>query len=75
MRMIETFMPIGKFRTDCCRVLDNLKPGEQVVVTSNGQPKAVISAYRKKGPPLRRPQPVDPKLYGDIQSPVLEALE
>jgi antitoxin (DNA-binding transcriptional repressor) of toxin-antitoxin stability system len=53
-------------------LVDRVQSGVQIIFTSHGQPKAVLSAYRPKGKPWRRAEPDDPARYGDLQSPVLE---
>ncbi len=65
-------VPIGKARTDLCALVKRLESGIQIVLTSYGQPKAVLSAYPKAGQPWRVATPDDPKRYGNLQTPVME---
>ena len=65
-------VPIGEGRTDLCQLLKKVEAGVQVVFTSHGKPKAVLSAYRQSGPPWRAEVPDDPERYGDLQAPVME---
>ena len=66
---------VGEGRTDLCRLIKKVEAGAQVILTSHGKPKAVLSAYRNQGVPWRVEKPDDPKGYGDLQSPVLEPLK
>ena len=63
-------VPIGVGRSDLCGLIDRVQTGAQVIFTSHGEPRAVLSAYRPKGKPWRRA--ADPKMFGDLQSPVME---
>jgi prevent-host-death family protein len=65
-------VPIGEGRTDLYQLLKKVEAGAQVVFTSHGKPKAVLSAYRQTGPPWRAEVPDDPERYGDLQAPVME---
>ena len=70
MPMQTLTVPIGAGRSDLCGLVERVQSGDQVVFTSHGQPKAVLTAYRPKCKPWRRK--ADPKMFGDLQSPVLE---
>lgn len=70
MRTIS--VPIGEGRTDLCQLLKKVEAGAQVVFTSHGKPKAVLSAYRQTGPPWRAEVPDDPERYGNLQAPGME---
>ena len=70
MPMKTVTVPIGAGRSDLCGLVDRVQSGVQVIFTSHGKPRAVLSAYREKTKPWRRA--ADPKLFGDLQSPVLE---
>jgi prevent-host-death family protein len=65
-------VPIGEGRTDLCQLVKKAESGVQVILTSHGKPKAVLSAYRQSGPPWRAEIPDDPRRYGDLQAPVME---
>jgi hypothetical protein len=65
-------MPIGVGPTDLCKLIGKVEAGARVILTSHGQPKAVISAYRASGSPWRAETPDNPKLYGGMQSPVMD---
>jgi prevent-host-death family protein len=65
-------VPIGKGRTDLCRLIKKVDAGVQVILTAHGKPKAVLSAYRQSGQLWRVETPDDPKRYGDLQSPIME---
>ena len=69
--MKDILVPIGVGRSDLCGLVARVQDGEaQVIFTSHGKPKAVLNAYREKGKPWRRK--ADPKMFGDLQSPVME---
>jgi prevent-host-death family protein len=70
MPMRTITVAIGAGRSDLCGLIDRVQSGVQVIFTSHGEPKAVLSAYRTRGKPWRRK--ADPKLFGDLQSPVME---
>ena len=53
-------------------LVNQVQSGLQVILTSHGQPKAMLSAYCPTGKPWRVAVPDDPKLHGDLQSPVME---
>ena len=72
MPMKTITVPIGVGRTDLCKLIGKVEAGARVILTSHGQPKAVISAYRAGGSPWRAETPDNPKLYGDMQSPVMD---
>jgi hypothetical protein len=72
MPMKTITVPIGVGRTDLCKLIGKVEAGARVILTSHGQPKAVLSAYRAGGRPWRTETPDDPKRYGDIQSPVMD---
>ena len=63
---------IGAGRADLCKLIEKVEAGARVILTNHGQPKAVISAYRETGKPWRVETPDNPKLYGDLQSPVMD---
>jgi prevent-host-death family protein len=63
---------IGAGRTDLCKLIEKVEAGARVILTNHGQPKAVISAYRETGKPWRVETRDNPKLYGDLQSPVMD---
>ena len=65
-------VPIRTGRANLCQLVEQVQTGVQVILTNHGQPKAVLSAYRAKGKPWRAEAPDDPRLYGDLQSPVME---
>jgi hypothetical protein len=73
MSMNEIIMPIGKGRAILCELSETVQTGVNVVFTSHGKPKAVLSAYRPAGRRWRVSVPDDLARYGDLQSPVLEA--
>ncbi len=72
MSMKDLTMPIGKARSDLCRVVKKVQSGFRVTLTSHGRPKAMIVPVESKGKPWRVETPDDPSRYGDLQSPVLE---
>jgi prevent-host-death family protein len=72
LTMGSIVVSIGEGRTDLCGLIKKVESGHQVVFTSHGKPKAILTAYRKGGPPWRVATPDDPKRYGDLQSPVME---
>jgi prevent-host-death family protein len=72
LRMNTITVSIGAGRTDLCKLIEKVEAGARVILTNHGQPKAVISAYRETGKPWRVETPDNPKLYGDLQSPVID---
>jgi prevent-host-death family protein len=69
--MTDILVPIGAGRSDLCGLIDRVQSGEtRVVFTRHGERKAVLTAYREKGSPWRRK--ADPKMFGDLQTPVME---
>lgn len=72
MPMQTLTVPIGAGRSDLCGLVERVQSGVQVVFTSHGQPKAVLTAWRPHGKPWRVEQADDPARYGDLQSPVME---
>ncbi len=72
MPMKDLTMPIGKARSDLCRVVKKVQSGVRVTLTSHGRPQAVIVPVEKKGKPWRVEKPTDPSHFGDLQSPVMD---
>jgi prevent-host-death family protein len=70
--MITITVSIGAGRTDLCKLIQKVEAGARVILTNHGQPKAVISAYRATVKPWRVETPDNPKLYGDLQSQVMD---
>ena len=68
--MLDILIPIGAGRSDLCGLVDRVQAGGRVVFTAHGKPKAVLTAYRENGKPWRRQ--ADPKMFGDLQTPVME---
>jgi prevent-host-death family protein len=66
------WISIGEGRTDLCKLIKKAETGFQVILTSHGRPKAVLSAYKTQGAPWRMAKPDDPVRYGNLQSPVME---
>ena len=64
-------VPIGRGRTDLCRLIRKVESGVHVIFTSHGKPKAVLTAFREQVKPWRVEKPDDPNRYGDLQSSVL----
>jgi prevent-host-death family protein len=65
-------IPIGQARSDLCEVIKKVQSGIRVTLTSHGRPAAMIVPLEKKGKPWRAAVPSDPKLFGDLQSPVMD---
>ena len=72
MPMKTITVPIAKGRTNLCALVESVQGGDQVILTSHGQPKAVITAFRERGTRWRVAKPDDPKRYGNLQSPVMD---
>jgi prevent-host-death family protein len=72
MSMKNVTMPIGKARSDLCRVIKKVQSGVRVTLTSHGRPQAVIMPIGAESKPWRVDKPDDPSRYGDLQSPVME---
>ena len=76
MPMKTIDVPITQARTDLCALLERVESGNlRVCLTRHGRPSALIIPIPSEGRPWRAEKPTDPKLYGDLQSPVLEAWE
>lgn len=74
MKTIE--VPIGEARSDLCSLIKQLESGDvRICLTSHGKPKALLIPFPTKAVPWRADPPDDPKLYGDLQTPVLEEWE
>ena len=73
MPMKTISVAIGEARSDLCKLVNKVKSGGvRVLLTSHGEPKAVIARYHEQSAPWRVAVPDDPKRYGNLQSPVLE---
>ena len=72
MPMKTISMPIGQARSDLCEVVKKVQAGMRVTLTSHGRPATMIVPLEKKGKPWRVAVPSDPKLFGDLQSPVMD---
>jgi prevent-host-death family protein len=72
MPMKELVMPIGKARSELCDLVKQVQAGARVTLTSHGRPCAMIVLPEKSRKPQRVAVPSDPKLFGDLQSPVME---
>jgi prevent-host-death family protein len=65
-------VPIGVARTNLCDLVDQVKKGVRIVITTHGRPAALLGPVPSSAVPWRVETPDDPKRYGDLQSPVLE---
>ncbi len=65
-------VPIGQARTELCDLVDRVKHGVRVVITTHGRPAAVLGPVPAPSAPWRSEKPDDPARYGDLQSPVME---
>lgn len=65
-------LPIGKARSELCRLVKKVQAGTHITLTSHGRPAAVLVPPGKSNKPWRVEKPDDPKGYGDLQSPVMD---
>jgi len=65
-------VPIAHARNGLCALVKKANSGVRIVLTSYGQPKAVIMPFGAQARPWRTDKPDDPARYGDLQSPVME---
>lgn len=72
MSMKDIMMTIGKGRAILSELSETVKSGVDLIFTSHGKPKALLTAYRPAGRSWRVSVPDDPSRYGDLQTPVLE---
>ena len=72
MPMKELVPPIGKVRREFCRLVKKVQAGDCVTITSHGPPCARLVPLEKSKNVWRVEKPDDPKLFGDLQSPVME---
>ena len=70
--MKDLVMPIGKARSELCDLVKKVQAGARITLTSHGHPAAMIVPVEKNKKPWRVAVPSDPKLFGDLQSPVME---
>jgi prevent-host-death family protein len=65
-------VPIGEAEDRLRELVEEVKHGAKVTITSNGHPEAVLSPVPTPSAPWRVDKPDDPDRYGDLQSPVME---
>jgi prevent-host-death family protein len=70
--MKNVSIPIGKARSDLCRVVKKVQSGVRVTLTSHSRPQAMILPVVAESKPWRVARPDDPCRYGDLQSQVME---
>lgn len=75
MAMKTITAPINVARNEFCDLIKKVQAGARVVLTSYGEPKAVIIPYPRAAEPWRVEVPDDPSRYGDLQKPVMEPWE
>ena len=72
MPMKEITLPIGQARSELCGLVKKVQAGARVTLTSHGRPCAMLVPPEKSKKPGRVAVPSDPKLFGDLQSPVMD---
>lgn len=72
MPMNAISVPIGTARSELCKLIKKVQSGVSVTLTSHGRPQARIVPVAKPNQPGRVDVPSDPKLFGDLQSPILD---
>ena len=72
MPMKEITLPIGQARSELCDLVKKVQAGARVTLTSHGRPCAMLVPPEKSKKPWRVAVPSDPKLFGDLQSPVMD---
>ena len=65
-------IPIGEARTNLCQLVEEVKKGACVVITTHGRPAALLGPLPVAKVPWRVETPDDPSRYGDLQRPVME---
>jgi len=65
-------MPIGRARSELCGLVKKVQAGVRVTLTSHGRAAAMLVPPEKSKKPWRVAVPSDPKLFGDLQSPVMD---
>jgi prevent-host-death family protein len=70
--MKEFTLPIGKARSELCDLVKKVQAGTRVILTSHGQPCAMLVPPEKRKKPGRVAVPSDAALFGDLQSPVMD---
>jgi len=65
-------LPIGKARSELCSLIKKVQSGARITLTSHGRPAAMLVPPEKPKKPWRVAVPSDPKLFGDLQSPVMD---
>lgn len=66
-------VPISRARTELCTLIKRVQSGVRITLTSHGRPAAELVPVEAPPAPWRVELPDDPRQYGDLQSPVLEA--
>jgi prevent-host-death family protein len=72
MGMKTISVPIGEARSELCALVKKVESGMKVVLTSYGEPKAMIVPFPTQARPWRVEKPDDASRYGDLQTPVME---
>ena len=70
--MTTLTLPIGKARSQLCELVKQVQAGARITLTSHGRPAAMLVPLEKPKKPWRVAVPSDPKLFGDLQSPVMD---
>ncbi len=70
--MKAIIVPISEACERLPELVEEVKHGARVTITSNGHPEAVLSSVPTLAAPWRVGMPDDPSRYGDLQSPVME---
>jgi len=72
MGMKTISVPIGEARSELCALIKKVEAGTKIVLTSYGEPKAMIVPFPSKARPWRAEKPDDASRYGDLETPVME---
>jgi len=72
MPMKTLTLPIGKARSELCDLVKKVQAGARITLTSHGRSVAMLVPLEKPKKPWRVAVPSDPKLFGDLQSPVMD---
>ncbi len=68
-------VPIGEARSNLCDLVEQVKNGAQITITTHGRPAALLMPVPATASPWRAEKPDDPARYGDLQTPVMEPWE
>ncbi len=72
LAMKSITVPIREAEDRLRELVEEVKHGAKVTITSNGHAEAILSPAPTLSAPWRVDKPDDPARYGDLQPPVME---